>query len=60
LGDRTERVFFTHITLQNVGIPLEEKYRVEVQSLFQESALLNSGFLRKGHLGIDQDKEYQY
>ena len=55
LGDRTERVFFTHITLQNVGILLEEKYRVEVQSLFQEFALLNYGFLRKGHLGIDQD-----
>ena len=55
VGDRTERVFFTHITLQNVGIPLEEKYRVEVQSLFQEFALLNYGFLRKGHLGIDQD-----
>ena len=55
VGDRTERVFFTHLTLQNVGIPLEEKYRVEVQSLFQEFALLNSGFLRKGRLGIDQD-----
>jgi hypothetical protein len=55
LGDRTERVFFTHITLQNVGILLEEKYREEVQSLFQEFALLNYGFLRKGHLGIDQD-----
>ena len=55
LGDRTERVFFTHITLQNVGIPLEEKYRKEVQSLFQEFALLNYGFLRKGHLGVDQD-----
>jgi len=55
LGDRTERVFFTHLTLQNVGIPLEEKYRVEVQSVFQEFALLNYGFLRKGRLGIDQD-----
>jgi len=55
LGDRTERVFFTHLTLQNVGIPLQEKYRLEVQSLFQEFAFLNDGFLRKGHLGIDQD-----
>lgn len=55
LGDRTERVFFTHLTLQNVGVPLEEKYRVEVQSLFQEFALLNYSFLRKGRLGIDQD-----
>jgi hypothetical protein len=55
LGDRTERVFFTHITLQNVGIPLEEKYRVEVQSVFQEFAFLNHDFLRKGHLGVDQE-----
>jgi hypothetical protein len=55
LGDKTERVFFTHLTLQNVGVPLDEKYRVEVQSLFQEFALLNYGFLRKGRLGIDQD-----
>lgn len=55
LGDRTERVFFTHLTLQNVGIPLQEKYRLEVQSLFQELAFLNYGFLRKGHLGIDED-----
>ena len=55
LGDRTERVFFTHLTLQNVGIPLEEKYRVEVQSLFQGFALPNYGFLRNGRLGIDLD-----
>lgn len=55
LGDRTERVFFAHLTLQNVGVPLEKKYWVEVQSLFQEFALLNYGFLRKGRLGIDQD-----
>ena len=54
-GDRTERVFFTHITLQNAGIPLEKQYQVEVQSLFQEPALLNYGFLRHGNWGIDQD-----
>jgi hypothetical protein len=54
-GDRTERVFFTHIDLQNVGIPLEEKYRTEVQCLFQEFALLNYAFLRKGLLRIEQD-----
>src|ERR1700746_2928231 len=40
-GDRTERVFFTHLTLQNVGIPLQEKYRAAVQRLFQAFALLN-------------------
>src|ERR1700688_1847285 len=54
-GDRAERVFFTQIDLQNVGIPLEEKYRIEVQGLFQEFALLNYPFLRKGHLRIEQD-----
>jgi hypothetical protein len=53
-GDRTERVFVTNVTLQNVGIPLEEKYRIEVQSLFQEFAL-NYAFLRKGILRIEQD-----
>ena len=55
LGDRTERVFFTHLKLQNVGIPLEEKYWAAVQSLFQEFALLNQDFLKKGRLGIDQE-----
>jgi len=55
LGDRTERVFFTHLTLQNVGVPLHEKYQVKVQSLFQDFALLNYSFLRKGRLGIDQN-----
>lgn len=54
-GDRTERVFVTNVTLQNVGIPLEEKYRIEVQGLFQEFALLNYAFLRKGFLRIEQD-----
>src|ERR1700688_4736799 len=55
-GDRTERVFVTHITLQNVGIPLEEKYRMGVQGLFQETALLNYALLRKGLISIEQDK----
>ena len=54
-GDRTERVFVTHITLQNAGIPLEEKYRIEVQGLFQETALLNYALLRKGLISIEQE-----
>ena len=54
-GDRTERVFVTNVTLQNVGIPLDEKYRIEVQGLFQEFALLNSEILRKGQIRIEQD-----
>ena len=53
-GDRTERVFVTNVTLQNVGIPLEEKYKTEVQGLFQEFALLDHAFLRKGILRIEQ------
>ena len=55
VGDRTERVFVTHLTLQNVGIPLEEKYRSEVQGLFQETATLNQDVLRKGLFGIEQE-----
>jgi hypothetical protein len=55
MGDRTERVFVTNVTLQNVGIPLEEKYRVEVQHLFQEFALLNYPFLTKGHLRVARE-----
>jgi hypothetical protein len=54
-GDRTERVFVTNLTLQNVGIPLDEKYRIEVQGLFQEFALLNSGILEKGQVRIEQE-----
>jgi hypothetical protein len=54
-GDRTERVFVTNVTLQNVGIPLEEKHKIEVQGLFQEFALLDYPFLRKGLLRIEQD-----
>jgi hypothetical protein len=54
-GDRTERVFVTNVTLQNVGIPLDEKYKIEVQGLFQEFALLNAEILRKGQVRIEQD-----
>ena len=55
IGDRTERVFVTEITLQNVGIPLDEKYRTEVQGLFQEAALLDYALLRKGLISIEQE-----
>ena len=54
-GDRTERVFVTTVTPQNVGIPLDEKYRIEAQGLIQEFALLNSELLRKVQLRIEQD-----
>jgi hypothetical protein len=48
-------VFVTNVTVQNAGIPLEEKYRIQVQGLFQEFALLNSDILRKGQVRIAQD-----
>lgn len=54
-GNKTERVFVTNVTLQGVGIPLEAKYKVEVQSLFQEFALLDYAFLRKGIIRIEQN-----
>ena len=53
-GDRTERVFVTTVTVQNAGIPLEEKYRIQVQGLFQEFALLNSEILKRGQVRIEQ------
>ncbi len=43
------------MTVQNVGIPLEEKYKIEVQDLFQEFALLNSEILEKGKVRIEQE-----
>ena len=54
-GDRTEQVFGARIALQNVGIPLEEKYKIEVHGLFQEIATLDYPILRKGRLEIEQD-----
>jgi len=38
-----------------VGIPLDEKYRIEVQGSFQEFALPNFDILRKGQVTIEQD-----
>jgi hypothetical protein len=54
-GDRTERVFVTNVTVQNAGIPLDEKYRIQVQGLFQEFALLNPEILEKGQVRIEQE-----
>ena len=55
LETERRKVFVTSITLQNVGIPLDEKYKIEVQGLFQEFALLNSEILRKGQVRIEHD-----
>ena len=54
-GDRTERVFVANVTVQIAGIPLDEKYRIQVQGLFQEFALLNSEILEKGQVRIEQE-----
>jgi len=56
MGDRKERVFVTNITLQNVPVPLEEKYKLQVQGLFQEIVLLQHDLLNKGHMRIQQDQ----
>ncbi len=55
-GNRTERVFVTNVTLQGVGIPLEERYKIRVQDLFQEFALLDYAFLRKGLIRIESER----
>jgi len=55
LGNRTERVFIANITLQNAGVPLEEKYKIEVQSLFQEFALLDAQVFKKGNITIGKE-----
>ena len=56
-GDRRERVFVADVTIQNVPVPLEEKYHSQVQRLFREIALADSGLLRKGssRIEIEQD-----
>ncbi len=54
-GDRSERLFFTQVQLQGVGIPLGERQRMEVQQLFQEFALAGNTCLMRGVLRIEQD-----
>lgn len=54
-GDRTARLFFTQVQLQNVGAPLGEGQRVEVQQMFQEFALESGTCLKRGILRIDRD-----
>jgi len=55
MGARKEKVFVTSIILQDAPVPLEEKYKSQVQSLFQEIALLQSDLLKKGYMKIQQD-----
>jgi hypothetical protein len=55
-GDRTERVFAANVTVQGAGVPLDEKYKIEVQGLFQEFAIADGAFLKRGRIRIEQDK----
>jgi hypothetical protein len=58
--EKTERKppqgFALVVDYPNVSVPLEEKYRGQVQSLFQEIALLDSKLLRKWRNNIDIDQ----
>jgi hypothetical protein len=47
--------FFKSFPNVKYAVQLDEKYRSAVQGLFQEFALLNYAFLRKGILRIEQD-----
>jgi hypothetical protein len=49
------RGFFKSFPNWRYAVQLDEKYRAAVQGVFEEFALLNYGFLRKGSLRIEQD-----
>ena len=54
-GERTERVFATSITVQGTGVPLQDKSKIEVQSLFQEFAISDADFLKRGRIRIERE-----
>jgi hypothetical protein len=54
-GDRTEKVFAAEVVLQNAPVPLEEQYKLQIQNLFQEFAMLYQDVLKKGSLKMQQD-----
>jgi hypothetical protein len=56
-AERTQQVFAISVSFPNASVPLEEKYRSQVQNLFQEIALLGSKLLGKwrNHIEIDQN-----
>jgi hypothetical protein len=53
-GGEMERLLGANV-LQNVGTPLAEKYRIEVQGLFQEFAIADGAFLKRGQILMEQD-----
>jgi hypothetical protein len=56
-GESTQRVFGLTVGFPNASVPLDEKYREQVQTLFQEIALLDSKLLGKwrNQLDVEQD-----
>jgi hypothetical protein len=54
-GGETERLFGANVILQNLGTPLAEKYRTEAQGFFQEFAIADGVFLRRGQVVMGQD-----
>jgi hypothetical protein len=56
IGEQTEHVFVANITVQGAGIPLGDKYKIQVQSLFQDLALRNDAFLQKGILRVEDGR----
>ena len=54
-GGKTERLFGANVIVQNVGTPLAEKYRTEAQGFFQEFAIADGVFLRRGQVVMGQD-----
>ena len=55
-GDRTERVFVANVTVQNAGIPLDEKYRIQVQGLFKSLRLSTPKFWRNGRSELSKSR----
>jgi hypothetical protein len=54
-GDGRQRVPGVNVSLLNAGLPLEERYKLPVQGLFQEIAPLGSDVLKKGNLRITRE-----
>ncbi len=54
MGDRKEKVFFTHITLEDVALPLDKKYRTWVSSVFQGIESTYIGRIKKGDFHISE------
>jgi len=55
-AERTQQVLAVAVIFPNASVPLDEKYHGQVQSLFQEIALLNSKLLGKWRNDIEIDQ----